>query len=843
MAKEKGFYEEAGFNVNLKEWDGKLDIVEDLSKHNSDFAVLNSSSMIDISNGKNFVYLATIFQSSPLILLTNKNSKIKNLYDLKNKKIVTTQDLSKDVSLLSMVFSHGIKIENFIEKEPNFKIEDLLNNKADAIISYISNEPYLLKKLNIEPVIFNPKDFGFDFYSDILTVNESYIKDNPNEVDRFLSASLKGWEYAFSNINETVNIIYEKYNLQNKQKDELLYEARELKKLAYNKKNRLGEISKTQIEKIYNVYSVLGLIKNRINLDKIIHKTYELNFILSENEKSYLKNNSFKMCINSNFLPYEKVDKNGKYSGIVADYYEALEKNLSVKFDYVKSTSQDESFKLLDENVCDFVSFAIKSPNEIDNFNNTQTIFKIPLVLATKMDFVFVGNLNNLHDKKVAIPKFYLKSLGNFQEKYPSLNIVEVENTNDGMKMLKNGEVDIFIGTLYSTSYKIQTEYYTNLKILSTLDESIEFVISVNQKDKQLLNILQKVVGSISNEELEIFANRWATIVYEKSLNYTLFWQVVLGFVAIFIFGAYFVVKLKLLNSKLFAKERFINKILNLQPNMIYIANKNQAIFANRYFLDFFEIKNLNEFKERYGCLSKTFIKEEPFFYFENMDKNWLDTLIQLNFEDIVVSIYDRKAKINKSLNLSAVMLENGEYLISLTDISDTISKQMELEQKATHDNLTGIFNRDYFLENYKTLLQNSNKEYQNIAFAVLDIDFFKKVNDNFGHDVGDMVLKKFAKIIKNLSKDYKFFVRWGGEEFVLLFEAKDLEVINENLNGIRLAIKSAIFEDVGTITCSIGATIYQEDEDIQTTFKRADEALYEAKNSGRDKVCIKLGE
>lgn len=841
VAKEKGFYKDAGFDVSLKEWNGKSNVAKDLSQNIAEYAVLNSSSMIDIANGKNIVYLATIFQSSPLILLANRNSKIRTIYDLKNKQIVTAQDLSKDVSLLSMIFSHKIKIDNFIQQDPNFDVEDLLGHRIDAVITYISNEPYILKKLKLESIIFDPKDFGFDFYSDILSVNENYLMQNKDEVDRFLKASLKGWEYAFSNINETVDIIYSKYNSQNKEKAALLYEATELKKLAYNKNNALGEISKEQIEKIYNVYTVLGLIKNRLNIEKIIYKTDEVDSLLSKDEKNYLKNNSFKMCINSNFMPYEKLDKDGNYSGIVADYYYMLEKILSVKFDFVKSSNQSESLKLLSENRCDFVSFVIKDAEQSNSLNNTNAIFKVPLVLATRLGSIFVDGINNLNDKKVAIPKFYLRALNNFEARYPNLNIVEVDSTNEGLKMLKNGEVDVFIGTLYSTSYKVQTEYYKSLKIFSTLDENIEFVISVNENKGELLNILRKVVDSISNEDLEFFADRWATTVYEKSLNYTLFWQIVLGFVVIFIFGAFFFIKLKILNSKLYDKERFINTILNLQPNMIYIVNKNQVVFANRYFLDFFRCKDLQEFKDKYDCLAKTFIKEEPFFYFDNVDKNWVDTLLKLNFEDIVVSIYDNNAKINKSLNLSIVKLENEDYLISLTDISDTISKQIKLEEKATHDNLTGLFNRDYFVENYKTMLDSNGGKI--IAFAVLDIDFFKRVNDNFGHDVGDLVLKKFAQIVKNLSDEYQFFVRWGGEEFVLLFEVKDLTTIYDRLDSIRLAIKNAIFEYVGTITCSIGGTIYKDDEDIQNTFKRADEALYEAKNSGRDKVVIKLGE
>ncbi len=205
--------------------------------------------MIDISKGKELLYLATIFQSSPLVLLTDKSLNITSLSELKNKKIMTSGDLSADVSLLSMIFSQGLKLKDLIIQTPSFNTKDLLDNKIDLIASYISNEPYVLKELGGNPVIFNPKDFGFDFYSDILATSKKYSENQKDEVKRFKEASLKGWDYAFSNINETVEIIYKKYNSQNKSKEALIYEANELKKLAYHNTNEIGKITPEKLEK------------------------------------------------------------------------------------------------------------------------------------------------------------------------------------------------------------------------------------------------------------------------------------------------------------------------------------------------------------------------------------------------------------------------------------------------------------------------------------------------------------------------------------------------------------------------------------------------------------------
>lgn len=150
-----------------------------------------------------------------------------------------TKDHINDSSITSMLYSQGLKLNNLNIVKHSFDVKDLLNGKADLMASYISNEPFLLKELGYEPVIFKPKDYGFDFYNDILITNKDYAKNNKQEVQKFKEATLKGFEYAFENIDETVDLIYEKYNTQNKTKKALMFEAQELKKLAYDNSKKL----------------------------------------------------------------------------------------------------------------------------------------------------------------------------------------------------------------------------------------------------------------------------------------------------------------------------------------------------------------------------------------------------------------------------------------------------------------------------------------------------------------------------------------------------------------------------------------------------------------------------
>ena len=842
IAKEKGFYKDIGLNVKLKEFDSTIDVIKELDENKIEYAVTRPTSMIDISKGKNLKYLATIFQSSPLVLLTDKSLNISSLSDLKNKRIMTSGDLSTDVSLLSMMFSQGIKLEDLVIQEASFNTKDLLDKKTDLIASYISNEPFILDELGGKPVIFNPKDYGFNFYSDILTTSKKYLKNNENEVKRFREASLKGWEYAFSNINESVEILYNKYNPQNKSKEALIYEANELKKLAYHNTNELGKIEIDKLEKIYNVYKLLGLAKNNINFSEIVYDDLNMEFNLTGEEQSYLINKQpIKMCISADWTPFEKLDKDNKYIGLGADYYSIIEKNLSTKFELIKTKTSSEALNFIKDDKCDFLSLAVRTPRMESELNLSSTIFKIPLVIATKLNVPFVNKLEDLKNQKIAVPRKYI-NIDFFKNKYSNLDIVEVENEQEGLKLLKEGKVYGFVGTLYTVSYRIQTEYFNDLKIAGKISDELEFVVGVKKNDEILLSILQKSINNIDSLQMKELMNKWAFTIYEKTVDYTLVWQIIVSFILIFIFGMFFYTKLKLLNGKLSDQKKFINTILDIQPNMIFIVNKTESVFANKFLLDFFDCKNLKEFQQRYLCLAQTFIQEELFFHLGKIDDNstWIENILKLKSEKRIVSILHPTTNTTKAFNVSIVELEDEQYLISLTDISDTILKQIQLEDKSTHDKLTGAFNREYFESHYKLIINEYTKENHLLVFSILDIDFFKKVNDTYGHDIGDKVLKQFVQIIQNSSRNDDLVIRWGGEEFILLLKINSIDNAKKVLENIRKTIAQTSFEKVEHITCSIGATVYKENETIEDSFKRADKALYEAKNSGRNKVVIK---
>ncbi len=164
--------------------------------------------------------------------------------------------------------------------------------------------------------------------------------------------------------------------------------------------------------------------------------------------------------------------------------------------------------------------------------------------------------------------------------------------------------------------------------------------------------------------------------------------------------------------------------------------------------------------------------------------------------------------------------------------------KEEELTIEANYDSLTKIYNRKMFHTAMCEKIDKASVSQKAFVFILLDIDYFKKVNDVHGHLVGDAVLINLAKVIKVHIRESDIFARWGGEEFVLSFDV-DVKRGFEIAEHLRKNIQEADFGSAGTITCSFGITQYIVDDTVDMITARADKALYESKHSGRNKVCI----
>lgn len=183
-------------------------------------------------------------------------------------------------------------------------------------------------------------------------------------------------------------------------------------------------------------------------------------------------------------------------------------------------------------------------------------------------------------------------------------------------------------------------------------------------------------------------------------------------------------------------------------------------------------------------------------------------------------------------------------YIVMLTGstgfiLLDKEKQDVELLKAASFDGLTNILNRKTFILRSKELISLYVRKQENISFLLIDIDDFKKVNDEYGHFIGDVVLQNFANIIKKQLRDYDLFGRYGGEEFAILLPGTDGKNAEEVSERLRSTIENShVYTDIKIkYTISIGFLSILPDEgtDIDMLYKLCDKALYLAKSQGKN--------
>lgn len=208
----------------------------------------------------------------------------------------------------------------------------------------------------------------------------------------------------------------------------------------------------------------------------------------------------------------------------------------------------------------------------------------------------------------------------------------------------------------------------------------------------------------------------------------------------------------------------------------------------------------------------------------------------------LVAKIKNLLERINKSeiTNQISGILEVEGIKMNLA----TYEESRKLKDILTKDDLTGISNRRY-IDFY---LNNKIKEAEefNATFGILffDIDHFKKVNDTYGHIIGDEILKMVSKTLNTNIRSEDFIGRWGGEEFIAVFNIPNISELNDIASKLKTIISKAAFKiddsQSLSVTVSIGGTMFIQKEGITSLISRADELMYESKESGRDKITVK---
>ncbi|SFV75257.1 Sensory box/GGDEF domain protein [hydrothermal vent metagenome] len=273
--------------------------------------------------------------------------------------------------------------------------------------------------------------------------------------------------------------------------------------------------------------------------------------------------------------------------------------------------------------------------------------------------------------------------------------------------------------------------------------------------------------------------------------------------------------------------------VLDTQPNPIIALRHNKLVQINKAFEDVFEINSITEFYERYGSLTNIFISTQKIFSIAD-DKSWCEYL-KLHRKTMISVKTTHDHEYTYELYSKKLSLESDTIVVTFQDVTELFKESKTNYDLAHIDELTGIYNRKFLNKTLEEMLDKGEP----FSLLMLDIDHFKDVNDTYGHDIGDEILKALTRTVQHSIREKDIFCRWGGEEFMIILKDAYIDSIELIAEKIRKNIENMEIENLPKITASFGGTIYLPDDSSYTMIKRADNALYESKETGRNKVTI----
>jgi diguanylate cyclase (GGDEF)-like protein len=289
-------------------------------------------------------------------------------------------------------------------------------------------------------------------------------------------------------------------------------------------------------------------------------------------------------------------------------------------------------------------------------------------------------------------------------------------------------------------------------------------------------------------------------------------------------------------------KQDQLQVIIDNNDDFITLLNNDKLVLVNNAFLISLGCKDMNRFISKYNNLSVLFLEKKDTFMAKNAKNNldWIKQIHKLNEKDKIVAMKHKKYGINYfNVKITRVPNQPNSNVIIFSNITSLFKKSKYDEYTANHDNLTKIFNRQYFNKIISKTIFDAKYTKHISSLLMFDLDYFKKVNDTYGHQIGDEILIKFAQIISYNIRDNDIFARWGGEEFVLLLIGTSENTAKNVANHLRQKIENEIFTKIKHITCSIGVSQYKDGDSIKSWLSRVDKALYKAKKNSRNRVEV----
>ncbi|MCP3888601.1 MAG: transporter substrate-binding domain-containing protein [Desulfobulbaceae bacterium] len=570
--------------------------------------------------------------------------------------------------------------------------------------------------------------------------------------------------------------------------------------------------------------------------------------VLTPQEKAWLEAHPIiRSTSDPSWMPYEGSDKDGNFIGIFSDITGLISERLGITVDYIPSTSWDDVIHKAQHKKIDFIT-AIPTEKRKEFLRFTPPIFIKELALLTRKSYPIIFSFNTLKAEKVALISGYgynEQVLSN----YPDHEYVFVDSLKEGLHGLSSNKYDVLIANITSSLYYISKEMLNDLQVAGTLDISFEVAYGVRDDWEIFQGILAKALSSITDAQRQDMLNRWVKVDVVQRVDYSLLYKIAGIFVLIILTSLYRNKRLRreirrreVVEAELQKSNEEIQAILDTAQNIIIVTSTHQLLNANRAFLDFFGYEKLEDFFKEYRSISDLFIHNDDCFHQDKIDNPdlWISSLRRLSETEQIVAMPGKHTSFPSVFSVRVSQLkESNVFVLAFTNITSIKMESKKHEYRSTHDPLTGLYNRLYINRFLMHELQKFKEITEPVSVIILDIDYFKQVNDTYGHAAGDEVLKDLSNILNTNIRSNEKVARWGGEEFLIVLVGTDLQLAQKLAEKLRKKISGYLFKEPQKISCSFGVASAKEGDTIASLVERSDNALYRAKERGRD--CVEI--
>ena len=873
-ALHKGFYQEAGLEVTLKEGGPDISSTDEVIQGHADFGVSTSGLLKAYLDGKPVLMLAPIFQHSPLVLLS-LGDKLSNPTDIAKAGFISLQPGDESLEIKAMFVNEGVPLNKLKITDERRGLKDLVAGNIVAMNAYISNEPFWLQQQGIRFNFIKPEHYGMDFYSDVLFTSRDIEKTKPKVVADFLAASLKGWEYALTHHDEIIDLILANYNSQGKSREHLAFEAKKITELISPELIQIGHSNPGRWRHIANTFANFNLLAADLNLEKFFYQperkadltwfyiylaiamsvtgiTFSITiYILRINKRL---SNSLEALNNAQLT---LADKEKLYRLLVENMRDVvwIQDAVSLHFRYISPSVKQLSGYTSDE------IMAEPQNNNLWSLYDTAHKKKIPEEIA---EFLSGKNSGLVYRNEIELPckdgttvwtevltKYYLnehtgqvelqgvtRDIADRKKKDDALRESEMrfrtlyETTSDAVMLLNDGKFfDCNQAALTMFSCPCKEDFYSKSPAALSPAKQACGTDSTTLAENKIA--LAKDQGSTLFEWLHLRIDSNETFPAEVLLS-----AVEFNGKSIIQANVRDITERKLLE----ARNNLLIAALEAAANGIVITDKAATvIWANSSFSRLTGYSLAEAVGNKPNQLFKSGIQNHSFYV-----DMWVDILSGRNWRGELINKRKDGSLYHEELSIAPVKNSTGDitHFIGIkVDISDRKAMESQLQNLASTDPLTGLFNRREFYQRLKQeIAKVARLSNYSAVLLMLDLDFFKRINDTYGHATGDAVLIAFANIIRNNSRTIDIPARLGGEEFAILLTGSDHN--NAQLMAERLreqVAETTINHQLGRVqvTVSIGAALVLADDfNDETVMHRADMALYEAKEKGRNQTC-----